>query len=755
MVESSAPDVVAPETWRSLLPRSTPDRIAAACFALLIFAFGAFDVHTYDTGLYVAKGRYTFEHAEIPTPTRMLCSERAPDVSHTEKWLFQVIVAVLDTVGGATALALFGLFSIAVTFALLAAAARVHTGGWVLPVWCVLFGCLIGYERFTMRPELITFPMAAAFVFLFERHHDRVHRQLWLLPLLQIVWTNSHPVFPLGPLLCALYAGDPLLRGLWRAWRDERWPAHLPGALIRQRILLALAVTGACLVNPSFITGALYPFQFYAYIQAHAEVFTRHVTEFRGTFDYETFPTWATASFQAALLATPVALGIAAWNGKVRPAHALIFLIFAWLACTLRRNLGVYAVVSVPVLAISVRAAWSRVEARWQDATGLASWLGAFALLMTSIYFAVDLTTNRFYIAEREPRRFGLGLTEISYPVEAVRYIDSQGLHGNCFTNWDAGSYVLWAAHPKSRPYISSEGDYSFALYDEYRKILTGELPYAPVFDRYRIRYALIRYSVGDTERLVRALAHDQGWVLGYADTIAVVFLRKSGENTEAIQKAQQADPIHRPADDGATGYEAAWPWFRLSILFDLLGRQDEVMLALRKAVDAYPNYAEAQNNLGAALGQAQDLDGAERAFRASIAANPNYFTPYHNLGSLYYKERKDDAKAEEVYRQALGETVARGWFRMLGGLFRESRALRMREVLLLNSLAKVQARAGRYDEAIETLGRSIAVMETQEAFYTRFILYRDALKDPERAQRDWARAQEFGPIEAESGQGS
>ncbi len=732
--------------WPSLRPRRVGDWLAVAALAMALFAFGAFDVHTYDTGLYVAKGRFTVTHLEIPTPDRMLCSERPTETSHTEKWLFQLIVAGLDGLGGPSALVFYGMFSIGLTFGFVAMAGREKTGGWVVPCACALLGCLVGYERFTMRPELVTFPLAAVFLYVYERFEGRTSRWLWLLPALQVVWTNSHPLFPLGPLLAGFYAGDPLLRGIWGWWREEQWPAAIPRPVLRQRVAVGFAVTAACLVNPHFLQGALYPFRFYRHIQDHAEVFSSHVTEFRGTFDYEVFPTAATAAFQVALLLTFAVLLLNA--KRTRPLDWGMFLVFAWLACALRRNLGVFAVVTIPLLARNlgmVLDAWGeRLRPRFRDLSWLAPAAGGFLLLVGAIYVTVDLATNRFYIAEREPRRFGFGITDVSYPIDAVKYIDSAGLHGHAFTNWDAGSYLLWAAYPKSKPYISSEGDYSYALFDEYRKVLAGEIPFQTIVARYNIRYSLIRYTIGDTEKFLRALAIDPQWVLTYADSVAVVFLRRVPENEAAIRAVEGRDPVRQPGGSGQTAYEQAHPWFRLGILYGLLGRADDATRALRKATELFPAYAEAQNNYGADLALKRDAKGAETAFRAALEANPKYFTPYMNLGALFFNEHKDYAKAEEAYRTALAETVPRGWFRALGGFFRTQAAVTVREYVLWNALGTALAMQDRYDDAVDAFQQSLEVQENLEALEKLFRIYRDALRDDERAQRYYNRMNQW-----------
>jgi hypothetical protein len=105
------------------------------------------------------------------------------------------------------------------------------------------------------------------------------HFFLWLLPLLQVLWTNLHGAFILGPAIVWAYAA-----GAWLAWLAARrmeaherpvdpdglapetegeWPRHRAGPAPWRLSLVAALTTLACLATPYGLAGTFYPFHLF------------------------------------------------------------------------------------------------------------------------------------------------------------------------------------------------------------------------------------------------------------------------------------------------------------------------------------------------------------------------------------------------------------------------------------------------------------------------------------------------------------
>jgi len=78
-----------------------------------------------------------------------------------------------------------------------------------------------------------------------------------------------------------------------------------------------------------------------------------------------------------------------------------------------------------------------------------------------------------------------------------------------------------------------------------------------------------------------------------------------------------------------------------------------EGILHLEKAIAVYPNFPEAQIELGTAYMDAKEWDKAELALKKAIELAPNASNPFFALGELYLQQKKY-SEAEKRLRQGL-----------------------------------------------------------------------------------------------------
>ena len=111
--------------------------------------------------------------------------------------------------------------------------------------------------RINCRPEWFTYLFIGTDLILLtlatRRRNDDSLPPIWplvLLPLVQILWANTHGAFIIGPVIIATFAAA--------AWM-QAIVAPQAGLLAKRLALVALLASLACLVNPYGIKGALYP----------------------------------------------------------------------------------------------------------------------------------------------------------------------------------------------------------------------------------------------------------------------------------------------------------------------------------------------------------------------------------------------------------------------------------------------------------------------------------------------------------------
>ncbi|MBF0462748.1 MAG: tetratricopeptide repeat protein, partial [Magnetococcales bacterium] len=82
-------------------------------------------------------------------------------------------------------------------------------------------------------------------------------------------------------------------------------------------------------------------------------------------------------------------------------------------------------------------------------------------------------------------------------------------------------------------------------------------------------------------------------------------------------------------------------------------GNPTQAISCWQQAIQLQPDYAEAYNNLGTLLQDAQHGEAAEPFFRHAVYLQPDYAEAHYNLGNLL-KSLHRPAEAETAYRQAI-----------------------------------------------------------------------------------------------------
>lgn len=163
--------------------------------------------------------------------------------------------------------------------------------------------------------------------------------------------------------------------------------------------------------------------------------------------------------------------------------------------------------------------------------------------------------------------------------------------------------------------------------------------------------------------------------------------------------------------------------------IYMMLGKFAEAAGAFRKAVSLDPNSAEANNNLGEALGELKQYQPALLAFQKAAAIDQGYLKARYNIGVTY--DRLGQMKyAEFIYRILIRD-------------FPDF-------ALAYDSLAVALSKSGRAREAIPFHEKAISLASKDPSFYYNFAISYLILGDARRAQEQLQRLRSLDPAMAE-----
>ncbi|TGG96885.1 MAG: tetratricopeptide repeat protein, partial [Aphanocapsa feldmannii 277cV] len=183
--------------------------------------------------------------------------------------------------------------------------------------------------------------------------------------------------------------------------------------------------------------------------------------------------------------------------------------------------------------------------------------------------------------------------------------------------------------------------------------------------------------------------------------------------------KLEEAEFIYRKLIQEGVRNEGVFR--NLAVICGIQGKKKDMVELLKEALSIKPNYPDALYNLGIALRQHGDLEGAIASYRKALAIKPNYPGALYNLGNAL-QEQGDLEGAIVSYKKSLSIKP-----NYPDALYNLGIALRRQRDLegAIVSYRKVLAIKPNYPEALYNLGNAL---QEQGDLGSAIVSYRNAL---------------------------
>ncbi len=639
--------------------------VAVFLFAALL-CFAVHKIVAHDVWWQLKTGEWVLDHG---FPSTDPFSYFAPDRPWIEmRWLYCVAIHLLHRVFGLNALILAKTALLALTFTLL---------WWGVPRrrwWAASFGVAcalaITHTRFQIRPELVTYVLLAlTLLCLYRYKSDGDRRWLLGLPLAQVVWTNAHTLFAVGPaVLWIFFAGE------WLATRLPfgpfgREPERLSAERLRSVAIFATLATIACLINPYFVDGALFPLQLFRQIRA-GNALDDLIDEFQSPFEIAG-PTYFFLSYLAVVSVSAVSF----WVNRRRASLSLlgIWAAFLYLSALAQRNVALFGIVAGFAVAANLSRADEVGDLRGR--VGIAApWTARVAALLFVLVMAPAVASDAYYRRTDTAKRFGFGVAEHRFPIRAMTFVRSEGLPLPVLHDLGDGGYVLYEGGPKS---VFIDGRLEVYGGEIIRRALealsTGE-GVDGLTDRFGVATVVVRHA--REPGLLQALGRSLGWAPVYFDESHVVFLRATPE-LRGLAERLRVDWQHPVMLDVEVPPELAPPDWLAGLWPKVAVVRDRVALG----------------QLFTAMGS---LGVAQQHFEQAVARDSGEQTANLYLG-LIYRATHREAEAADRLARAGSSTLERADVQLLAGS-------------IFEGAGNPAAAVGAYQRAVSLGASSLAV---------------------------------------------
>lgn len=489
-----------PRGWQRWLLPSPSDLVFLTAFFAAVALGAALTSRDGDLGRHLRIAEWMFDNRALPLEDVFSFTRTgSPVVVH--EWLAQLALGAAHRVAGFNGIGLLTAALVAAPWAMINRALLKRAIPVSTATTLSLLGAVASVVHWAARPHVFTFVFFAYWVIALADFEQGSRRTLYALPLLTVLWANTHGAFIVGFVLVGMY--------LTAALFDRRFTRA------RHLLLVLLASVAASLVNPN---GFKLIANSFGYIGD--DFLLRFTTEYNSP-DFHLKGFWP---FLAILLA-----GVLVSLPR-RNSARILFVGWAAFALYSFRNVPLFALAAIPLLAeqfhlrLQAHPGYFRGPRAWLAAGG-DPWTeinrnvvgGALSLVVVIV---LGLTMGP---AERDSRFF---FRPDLFPVATMDVFGADPPGSRLFNQFAWGGYLLYCCWPEIEVFIDGQTDfYGPDLTREYDLTISGRPDWNEVLSIYQIDWVLIEPDTA----LAQILAQSDIWREASRDDAAIIFTRDPG----------------------------------------------------------------------------------------------------------------------------------------------------------------------------------------------------------------------------------
>ncbi len=482
---------------------------------LAVFAMAARISVDTDTWWHLRAGQWILENQEVPQQDPFSYT-RAGEAWQYPGWLVEVPLFWIYQALGPGGLNLWaaGMVTLAFYFVW-----QTMSGGVFLRAFVVVLAAAASGVYWAARPYMVTFVLAALFLWILEDSSSGRKDRVWWLPLLMILWANSHGGFIIGFIIWGVYFVEGCLEVLGALLKDgltlkRSTLEHLTleNHQLRKLFLIGIGMLAAVVLNPSGPIMLLYPFK------------TVAIDSLREFIQEWQSPDFHNRQVQPFLWLLFLTLGAVGFSGRrMKPADFFLVTGFGYLAFLAGRNISLFAIAAPMVLsrhaadviqAVTTRVGMSLKVPSAAVPTKFQSRLNIFLLVI--ILIAVVIKVGLVF-----PRKANAAFFEESLPVGTVAYLQENSPPGRLFNHYNWGGYLVWAL-PEYPVFIDGRTDlYDDDVIETWLQVVRADPGWEAVLEGWGVNLVLIEPGMP-----LAAALEASGWALLAADEVSVLYGR-------------------------------------------------------------------------------------------------------------------------------------------------------------------------------------------------------------------------------------
>ncbi len=468
-------------------------------FYAFSFIFRTDNSFDQDLGRHIKLGEIILQTHAVPKTN--LFSYTFPDfpfINH--HFLFEVLVFLGQQYLGLTALLILKILILLLTIYLTLSLVEKKFLPLLLPLGFLFLHDI--RERVELRPEIFSFLLTVITLKILDRFKTDNTKLIYFLPLIQLIWVNSHIYFPVGFIIQTIYLADFL-------WSQEFTKFKKLAIIFIISILISL-------LNPNSLNGLLYPLTVFGnYGYQIVENQNMFFLEKIGFTDHN----FLFVKFSIIIIFLSFLIGYLRKSLNLK--NILLALSGLGLALLHVRSFPYLALLSLP--AVIQNFGPLKFNPRWT-----LLWIITAILLF---YESLTYLNVNYYLYTLSDRQVEIAFNQ--HGSQALDFLLKTKLPGQIFNNFDIGSYIFYRAYPNYPVFVDGRPEaYPQQFFSE-EYILAQSNP-----DKFnelakKFNFQTIIFSHTDqtpwAKQFLKAITKNPDWWTVYLDDFMIILV-KSGQ---------------------------------------------------------------------------------------------------------------------------------------------------------------------------------------------------------------------------------
>lgn len=587
----------------------------AAAISVFIVAilFLVCKICEYDIWLHLSSGKYIVDNLKLPAldPFSYTAADRYYVDSH---WLYQVILYFSHAAMGLTGIAIYQLLIFMGIFVIIYKEGEKNS--YFATLTCILLTLLIANNRFLMRPEMFTYLCSALFILILDRVSKQKLKSVYFLPLIQVVWVNTHGLFVFGPIIILCYITGELIGN--RVFNKKLFTVFI----------LSIA---ACFVNPYGYKLALYPFILLSEIGGWASPYMKSIGELHPLMSTEKHNYRTYAYFIFLLISIISFITVYLSNKKINVSRLMIVSLFFINSIIAERNTVFFAfVISLIIIYNFNEIDEKKVLAGFKVPKSAYT---VYLALLTAlcIPLAYSIITNKYYKAEKTTGQFGFGKVDLLFPTGAIEFIKSNNIKGNIFNDALLGGYFIWNCYPERKVFVDGKMElYGEKFMGEYKNVIDNPAAFwQDIEKKYNINYVLLHPLSPHSKNIYKYLYSSKKWKLTYFDESGIVFT-PAGMKIKPALKNLDLEKYNK--------LNKVLSMLSYANFFYNTGQYAQAKAMYVELIKNDPGNIEAYLNLGAVFLYEKKYEEARMAYKYVLRKTKKYPDAFLGLAIIYFE---------------------------------------------------------------------------------------------------------------------